>query len=100
MAGCAALHPPYDAIAMLEREILEIARRRADHGVALRPEFEHREAALHQPLRREAEQPVDPGEAAGFRIASCENGSGPPLFASTAASAAASNASEASRGGG
>src|SRR5437660_8152289 len=44
-------------------KILEIARRRADDEVALRLHFEHREAALHQPLPGEAEQPVDAGEA-------------------------------------
>ena len=36
----------------------------------------------------------------GFWIASGVNGSGPPLFARTAANAAASNASEARRGAG
>src|SRR5689334_15295869 len=48
-----------------ERKVPEIARRRADDEVPLRLHFKLGEAALHQSLRREAEQPVDPGEAAG-----------------------------------
>src|SRR5437870_2694229 len=45
-------------------KILEVARRRADDGLALERDLEDGEAALHHPLLGEAEQPVDAGEPA------------------------------------
>lgn len=45
-------------------EILESRRRRADHDIALRRHLEDREAALDEPARGKAEQPIDPFEPA------------------------------------
>src|SRR5947207_7343229 len=52
------------ALHRLVRKILEVLRCGADRDVALRLHLEDREAALHQPFLGEAEEAVDPGEAA------------------------------------